>query len=381
MKEFNLSKIKAAGTTVGDLYFPQTELLLPFDGANGATSTSDSSDENRTITLAEADISTAQSKFGGSSLSVTNGSGSNICSWETAVDLGTIFTVEYWFRRTGSMATHSIAGCHLNHASFRNGGYAGLLLGYVATGTSASKLILYASSNGSSWDQVNAALISDFPVLNTWEHRALVRNGVNWHYYVNGTRTYTTSAGGSAALWTGGSKCTVGAAFYGGTNAPGAVGGNYDDFRITNGVERYSGASFTPPSTAHLTSAGDVNKHIVVNSDADGVAIGTGGINQARIAKAWVNFNGSGTVAIRDSYNVGSITDNGTGTYTVNFSTAMTNANYCCNMNSGDKAVVWGIPLFDGLSTFLAGSCKIVMQNPSDQPQDNPIVCASFFGN
>lgn len=43
---------------------------------------------------------------------------------------------------------------------------------------------------------------------------------------------------------------------------------------------------------------------------------------------AWVNFNGSGVVAIRDSYNVSSITDNGTGDYTVNFGTAMANANY-----------------------------------------------------
>jgi hypothetical protein len=44
--------------------------------------------------------------------------------------------------------------------------------------------------------------------------------------------------------------------------------------------------------------------------------------------KAWVNFNGTGTVAIRGGYNVSSITDNGTGDYTVNFSTAMPNANY-----------------------------------------------------
>ena len=327
MREFNLDKIKAAGTTVGDVYFPQTKLLLPFDGSNGATTTSDSSDENRTITLAGADISTAQSKFGGSSLSVTNGSGSNICSWETAVDLGTIFTVEYWFRRTGSMTTYSVAGCTLNENSFGLGSHCGLILGYV-DGASATKVQLYASSNGSSWDQASAALISDFPVLNTWEHRALVRNGVNWHYYVNGTRTFTTSAGGSAALWTGGSKCSVGRAFAGSANAPGAVGGNYDDFRITNGVERYSGASFTPPSTAHLTSAGDVNKQIIVNSAADGVAIGTGGINQARIAKAWVNFNGSGRVAIRDSYNVSSITDNATGRWRVNFSTNLDNANF-----------------------------------------------------
>ena len=45
-------------------------------------------------------------------------------------------------------------------------------------------------------------------------------------------------------------------------------------------------------------------------------------------AKAWVNFNGTGTVAIRASYNVTSITDHGTGDYTVNFTTALTDANY-----------------------------------------------------
>ena len=44
--------------------------------------------------------------------------------------------------------------------------------------------------------------------------------------------------------------------------------------------------------------------------------------------KAWVNFNGTGAVAIRGSYNVSSITDNGTGDYTVNFTTAMPDANY-----------------------------------------------------
>jgi hypothetical protein len=45
-------------------------------------------------------------------------------------------------------------------------------------------------------------------------------------------------------------------------------------------------------------------------------------------AKAWVNFNGTGTVAIRASYNVSSITDNGTGDYTVNFTNAMPDVNY-----------------------------------------------------
>ena len=46
------------------------------------------------------------------------------------------------------------------------------------------------------------------------------------------------------------------------------------------------------------------------------------------LCKSWVNFNGQGTVAIRDSYNVSSITDNGVGIYTVNFTNAMPNADY-----------------------------------------------------
>ena len=45
-------------------------------------------------------------------------------------------------------------------------------------------------------------------------------------------------------------------------------------------------------------------------------------------ARAWVNFNGTGTVAIRASGNVSSITDNGTGDYTVNFTAAMVDVNY-----------------------------------------------------
>ena len=51
--------------------------------------------------------------------------------------------------------------------------------------------------------------------------------------------------------------------------------------------------------------------------------------------RAWVNFNGTGTVAIRASGNVSSITDNGTGNYTVNFTTAMPDANFAVCASSG----------------------------------------------
>ena len=57
-------------------------------------------------------------------------------------------------------------------------------------------------------------------------------------------------------------------------------------------------------------------------------------IEQGR-AKAWVNFNGTGTLAIRDSYNVSSVDDDSTGHFTINFSTAMTNVNYVVSGTTG----------------------------------------------
>jgi hypothetical protein len=77
-------------------------------------------------------------------------------------------------------------------------------------------------------------------------------------------------------------------------------------------------------------------------------------------AKAWVNFNGTGTVAIRASGNVSSITDNGTGDYTVNFTTAMPDANYSVTSNAfGDNltsnprvAAMYGTPTTSAFSLW-----------------------------
>ena len=65
--------------------------------------------------------------------------------------------------------------------------------------------------------------------------------------------------------------------------------------------------------------------------DSDGnlkIISGMGVLRTVYGVRAWVNFNGTGTVAIRDSGNVSSITDDGTGNYSVNFTTAMPDANY-----------------------------------------------------
>jgi len=86
--------------------------------------------------------------------------------------------------------------------------------------------------------------------------------------------------------------------------------------------------------------------------DADGTVIysdasanlqfnsGYGSIATAYGCRAWVNFNGTGTVAIRASGNVSSITDNGSGDYTVNFTTAMPDTNYAWSAIGSDIAAI-----------------------------------------
>jgi hypothetical protein len=77
-------------------------------------------------------------------------------------------------------------------------------------------------------------------------------------------------------------------------------------------------------------SAGGLPDDCITTDDIAANAVTTAklGSNEASgLCKAWVNFNGTSTVTIRAQYNVSSITDNGTGDYTVNFATALADAN------------------------------------------------------
>jgi hypothetical protein len=67
---------------------------------------------------------------------------------------------------------------------------------------------------------------------------------------------------------------------------------------------------------------------------------GYGSVATAYGCRAWVNFNGTGTVAIRASGNVSSITDVGTGQYTVNFTTAMSDVNYSAPCSCNQRQIV-----------------------------------------
>jgi hypothetical protein len=117
----------------------------------------------------------------------------------------------------------------------------------------------------------------------------------------------------------------------------------------------------------------------VVNSTATGVSIGTAGYFSSQLAKAWVNFNGTGTVAIRDSYNVSSITDSGTGDYTINFSTALNNSNYSA---VGSSRAVFGTRIsVIGFSNYATTSVRIGTVNLTNQLQDEDTNCVTIFSN
>lgn len=79
-------------------------------------------------------------------------------------------------------------------------------------------------------------------------------------------------------------------------------------------------------AAAHATRKDQIG---VANSALVATALNAAGSAPIYACRAWVNFNGTGTVAIRASGNVSSITDNGVGDYTVNFTIAMEDANYC----------------------------------------------------
>jgi hypothetical protein len=95
--------------------------------------------------------------------------------------------------------------------------------------------------------------------------------------------------------------------------------------------------------------------------------------------RAWVNFNGTGTVAIRAAGNVSSITDNGTGDYTVNFTTAMSDANYSLGGSSSrsDNAQPLMLGISDAAPTTTAVRINTLEDNGVNS--DSLYACVAIF--
>ena len=105
---------------------------------------------------------------------------------------------------------------------------------------------------------------------------------------------------------------------------------------------------------------------------------GYGSAATAYGCRAWVNFNGTGTVAIRASGNVSSITDNATGDYTVNFTTAMPDVNYSSAMTCSGAANSSIQNPYD-ITTNLVGSIRVQCRNLSNAAQDPNYFSVTIF--
>ena len=101
--------------------------------------------------------------------------------------------------------------------------------------------------------------------------------------------------------------------------------------------------------------------------------------------RAWVNFNGTGTVAIRASGNVSSITDNGVGDYTVNFTTAMPDTNYSMAGSaevvngSGTQINSIGTSRVSSGTSYATGSVRVVTNEGATARADSNVVSVSIF--
>jgi len=118
-----------------------------------------------------------------------------------------------------------------------------------------------------------------------------------------------------------------------------------------------------------LTNVSDIESQVKTATNATGSA-------PVYACRAWVNFDGTGTVSISASGNVSSITDNGTGNYTVNFTTAMVDANFATGFSVNLGAS------FNDVSTRLQNrttSSVDILHNEATNPTDTNDLCVSVF--
>ena len=134
-----------------------------------------------------------------------------------------------------------------------------------------------------------------------------------------------------------------------------------------------------PAERMRITSGGDVQ--ITKSLSVKGATLEPTGTAPMHACRAWVNFNGTGTVAIRASGNVSSITDFGVGNYRVNFTTAMEDADYSAIISHGFDAIPSSTQNNTGAfqRQNLAGSFTLFITSVSDYNVDADVVMVSIF--
>lgn len=210
-------------------------LILPFDGSNGSTTITDVSAPPKTVTAyGDAQISTAQSKYGGAS-AYFDGAGDYLTiPTSTDFDFGSgDMTVELWFN-TSSTNSNATLICREWGGSPYTGGWTIQL-----NGDSSSPLTIYWADYSTS----TAFMVADTSAYRdaAWHHLAWTKSGNVHRMFLDGvqvaTATTSTAFASVSKALTIGNDATFGPRYY---------AGYIDDLRITKGTARYT-ADFTPP--------------------------------------------------------------------------------------------------------------------------------------
>ena len=135
--------------------------------------------------------------------------------------------------------------------------------------------------------------------------------------------------------------------------------------------------TFTLPGTGGnlITDVSDLTTQVKSATNASGSA-------PIYSCRAWVNFDGTGTPAIRASGNVSSITDNGTGDYTVNFTTALADANYATNVSCvGSSTSNFSHPAGADTDGYSSSAVRFALRNSASPGtlQDYSIISVAIF--
>lgn len=232
-----LLPFNAFAASTDTVFDTDTKLMLHANGTDASTSFPDDSASTHTVTAnANAQIDTAQSKFGGAS-GLFDGTGDNIkMPASTDWDVGTgDFTIDFWVRYNSVGAENR----HFDFGNFSAG--KGLVMGY-----SGGTVTLYFNGNAGA-----SATFSWSASTATWYHLAFTRSSGGVRFFVDGTQTGTTQTK-TDNVASGGNTPTIGH-WTSITNF--ALNGWIDEFRFVKGTAVWT-ANFTPPTAEYIEPSG-----------------------------------------------------------------------------------------------------------------------------
>jgi hypothetical protein len=200
--------------------------------------------DNVIETFGNAHVETRLKKYGSASIEV-DGVGDYLLTQPTVnLEFGPgNFTIEFWWYPTSTTRQA------LYHGSFGTDWSVGIDYSSVSTN---QKIGIWASSNGTSWNLVNAdgggnGIGTTTVLQNSWNHIAYVRSGTTWMLFVNGNRDLNLTNISGSIIDRSASRKAIGTWYS--TSVMSQATGHLDDFRITKGLARYTN-NFTPPSRA-----------------------------------------------------------------------------------------------------------------------------------